>query len=147
MYSSQGQFESAKVWRAWNWILGGFTAVASGLAGVLTFAADELQSVSGVLALSAAVTAAVHATLKPDKKAERAKNSANEYLALQSAARRFLSIDVPSDDAALLKSTLQGLCDRANAINSSSDVIPEFAYGRAKRNIGRGGQTYAVDAQ
>lgn len=146
-YAAQGQFESAKAWRAWNWILGGFTTVASGVAGVLTFAADEVQALSGVLALTAAVTAAVHATLKPDKKAERAQGSANGYLALQSAARRFLFIDVPSSDLEYLRPMLHDLSERADAINHSADVIPGFAYARAKRNIARGGQTYAVDQQ
>jgi hypothetical protein len=144
-YSAQGQFEASKSWRTWNWLLGGFTAIASGMAGVLTFATDDLQTLSGILALVAAVAAAVHATLKPDKKAERGQRSANEYLQLQSTARKFLTIDVPTGPADQLRSSLDELSERADTINQSSDAIPRFAYKRAKKNMEVGGQTYEVD--
>lgn len=145
-YSAQGQFEASKSWRTWNWLLGGFTAISSGIAGVLTFAADNLQILSGILALVAAVTAAIHATLKPDKGAERAQKSANEYLQLQAAARRFLTIDVPVELTQTLRSGLEDLSTRADVINQSSDAIPRFAYKRAAKNIGEGGQSYEVDS-
>ncbi len=41
-WSSQGQFEAAKLWTVWNWISGGITAICSGVAGLLTFATDGL---------------------------------------------------------------------------------------------------------
>lgn len=144
-YSAQGQFESSKAWRVSNWLLGGLTAIASGVAGVLTFASDGLQIVSGGLALLAALTASIHATLKPDKKAERAQNSANEYLSIQSAARRFLTIDIPIGQFDQLREGLGELAKRADSINKSADAIPGFAYRRAQSNIDRGGQTYRVD--
>lgn len=147
MYSAQSQFESSKSWRTWNWILGGSTAAASGVAGVLTFATDSLQSLSGILALLAALVAAVHATLKPNKKAEHAQISANEYAAIQAAARRFLNVDIDTGELQDLRQTLESLADRAESANRSADVIPRFAYRRAKKNIQRGGQDYAVDTQ
>lgn len=145
-YSAQGQFEAAKSWRTSNWVLGGFTTASSGVAGVLTFAVDDLQTLSGVLALAAAVTAAVHATLRPDKKSERAQTSANDYLAVQSAARRLALLDIPEapTDA---RQMLESLASRVDAINKSADAIPKFAHKRGKRNIERGGQTYMVDDQ
>lgn len=144
-YSAQGQFEAGKTWRAWNWVLGGFTGAASGVSGVLTFAADGLQIVSGSLALAAAVTAAVHTTVKPDKKAEAAESSGNEYLAIQSAARRFQTIDVPAGEIHDLRPILEELASRSERANKSSNSIPKFAYGRAQKNIKQGGQSYAVD--
>lgn len=144
-YSAQGQFEAAKVWRTVNWILGGATSCASGVAGVLTFATEGLQVLAGALALTAAATAAVHATLRPEKRSERAEVSANEYLAIQGAARRFLNVDVPYEEPAGLRTYLDELARRAEAVNKSSDSIPGFAYRRAQGNLERGGQTYGAD--
>lgn len=145
-YSAQGQFEAAKAWRASNWVLGGCTTAASGVAGVLTFASDGLQTLSGILALTAAVTAAVHATLRPDKKSEKAQTSANEYLAIQSAARRLALLDIPAASINV-RTRLEALADRAEAVNKSADAIPKFAYNRGKKNIERGSQAYAVDGK
>lgn len=146
MYSAQGQFEASKAWRAWNWLLGGLTGAASGLAGVLTFATDGLQTLSGCLALAAAVTAAADTTTKPDKRAERAHASANEYLSIQAAVRKFQALDVPTKDLQDLRQTLDDLSARVDAVNKASDPIPGFGYKAAKRNITKGGQSYAVDA-
>lgn len=145
-HSAQGQFEAAKAWRASNWVLGGFTTASSGVAGVLTFASDGLQTLSGILALTAAVTAAIHATLRPDRKSEKAQTSANDYLAVQSAARRLALLDIPAAPTNV-REMLESLANRADVINKSADAIPKFAHNRGKKNIERGGQTYAVDAQ
>lgn len=145
MYSAQGQFEASKVWRVWNWLLGGLTGAASGLAGVLTFATDELQVLSGCLALAAAVTAAADTTTKPDKRAERAHASANEYLSIQAATRKFQLLDVPTRELHELRQMLDDFSARADAVNKASDPIPGFAYRKAGRNISKGGQSYAVD--
>lgn len=126
-------------------MLGGFTTASSGVAGVLTFASDELQTLSGILALTAAVTAATHATLRPDKKAEKAQTSANDYLALQSAARRLALLDIPAGEPNV-REMLETLAGKADAINQSADAIPKFANNRGRKNIEQGGQTYAVDA-
>lgn len=144
--SAQGQFEAAKAWRASNWMLGGFTTASSGVAGVLTFASDGLQTLSGILALAAAVTAATHATLRPDKKAEKAQTSANEYLAVQSAARRLAFLDIPAAPTNA-REMLEKLASKTDAINKSADAIPRFAYVRGQKNREQGGQTYAVDVE
>lgn len=146
MTSAQGQFEASKVWRVWNWLLGGFTGAASGLAGVLTFASDGLQTLSGCLALAAAVTAAADTTIKPDKRAERAHASANEYLSVQAAVRKFQTLDVPTKDFHSLRQLLDDHSARVDAVNKASDPIPRFAYNKASDNIAKGGQSYAVDA-
>lgn len=145
MYSAQGQFEASKSWRVWNWLLGGFTGAASGLAGVLTFATEGLQILSGCLALAAAATAAVDTTIKPDKRAERAQASANEYLSIQTAVRKFQMLDVPTKDLHDLRRMLDNFSARADSVNKASDPIPRFAYKKASQNIAKGGQSYDVD--
>lgn len=144
MFSAEGQIEASKMWTRLHWILGGGTAIASGVTAVLTFAAGDLQMLAGCLALLAAITAAVHVTLRPDKRAERAQADAARYKALQGAARRF-TIDLaarPLDDA---RTDLNILAAEVDAVNASADPIPGLAYWRAKKNIGNGGQTFQVD--
>lgn len=144
-WSAQGQFEAAKAWRTSNWALGGFTTAASGVSGVLAFATDTLQLMAGILAICAAVTAAVHTTLKPDKRAELAQAAGNDYLTLQGDARRLVNLDSPEGDPAALRRTLDSLARRQSEINHRADVTPGFAYKRAKENIEGGGQRYEVD--
>lgn len=145
-WSAQGQFEAAKAWRTSNWVLGGFTTASSGVAGVLAFATDTLQVVAGILAICAAITAAVHTTLKPDKRAELAQGAGNDYLTLQGDARRLLSLDSPQGDLDTLRKNLDSLAKRQSEINHRADVTPRFAYKRAKKNIDSGGQRYEVDS-
>lgn len=145
MYSAEGQIEASKAWTRLHWILGGGTAIASGVTAVLTFAAGGLQILAGSLALLAAIAAAIHVTLRPDKRAERAQANAARYKALQGAARR-LAIDVQAGPVDDLRSQLELLAEEMDAVNLSADPIPGFAYALAKKNIAAGSQTFEVDA-
>lgn len=146
VFSAQGQYEAAKVWRALHWALGVLTAALSTLAAVLTFATDA-QAASGILAVLAAIVAAVLTSGRPDKLAERAVAQGNDYTTLRNDARRVLHVQVPSDEISVLREALEGLAGRASDLDHTSDPIPRFAYNRAKRNIERdGGQQFEVDA-
>lgn len=146
VFSAQGQFEAAKVWRALHWTLGVLTAALSTLAAVLTFATDA-QAASGVLAVLAAIVAAVLTSSRPDRLAERAVSRGNDYTTLRNDARRVLHLQVSSDEVCVLREALEGLAGRASDLDHTSDPIPRFAYNRAKRNIERdGGQQFEVDA-
>jgi len=89
----------------------------------------------------------VHATLKPDKRAERAHSSATSYQSIQSAARRFRTIDVPHGALQELRPALDELAERADTVHQIADPIPGFAYRRAKRNVAESGETYEVDSR
>lgn len=146
VFSAQGQFEAAKVWRALHWTLGVLTAALSTLAAVLTFATDA-QVASGVLAVVAAIAAAILTSSRPDKLAERAAARGNDYTALRNDSRRLLHVQVPNDEIGVLRAALDGLAGRASDLDHTSDPIPRFAYNKAKRNIERdGGQQFEVDA-
>ena len=146
VFSAQGQYEAAKVWRALHWALGVLTAALSTLAAVLTFATDA-QAASGILAVLAAIAAAVLTSSRPDKLAERAVARGNDYTTLRNDVRRVLHVQVPSDEISVLREALEGLAGRASDLDHTSDPIPRFAYNRAKRNIERdGGQQFEVDA-
>ena len=146
VFSAQGQFEAAKVWRALHWTLGVLAAALSTLAAVLTFVTDA-QVASGTLAVVAAIAAAVLTSCRPDKLAERAVVRGNDYTTLRNDARRLLHVQVPNDDIRVLREALDELAVCASDLDHSSDLIPRFAYNKAKRNIERdGGQHFEVDA-
>lgn len=145
VFSAQGQYEAAKVWRAVHWTLGGLTSVISAFAAVLTFASDA-QMLCGVLAVVAALTAAVLTTSRPDRLAERAAARGNDYTALRNDVRRLLNVQAPSDSVSALRTALDGLAGRVSELDHAADPIPRFAYKAAKRNVeGDGGQTFVAD--
>lgn len=138
VFSAQGQFESAKVWRTVHWSLGGFVAVISALSAVLTFA-SEVQVLRGTLA--------VLTTCRPDRLAELAAARGNDYTALRNDARRLLHVRVQHDSIHVLRKTLDSIAGRVSGLDQEADPIPRFAYKAAKRNIeGDGGQTFSADA-
>lgn len=145
VYSAQGQFEAAKRWHITHWCLGGFAAASSAVSGVLTFATENLQVLAGVLAIAAALAAAVHTTMTPDKRAERAQVSGNDYTALRNDVRQFRDVRVKADPVEALKEELKNLAARASEIDHRADPIPRFAYKRAQENIAGGGQRFEVD--
>lgn len=145
IYSAQGQFEAAKVWRSLHWGLGAITAALSTTSAVITFASDA-QVLSGALAVLAAVAAAVLTGSQPDRLAERAQNSGNGYTTLRNDARRLRDIEVPAAPLSELRDLVAGLSGRASDLDHSADVIPRWAYVRAKRNIESDeGQVFQVD--
>lgn len=145
VYSAQGQFEAAKLWRIVHWSMGALTAAMSTLAAVITFASD-LQVASGVLAVLAAVAAAVLTGVRPDKLAERAQGSGNDYTSLRNDARRLRDILAPVDALPELRDALVQLAERASDLDHAADPIPRLAYWLAKCNIERDkGQQFEVD--
>lgn len=145
VYSAQGQFEAAKFWRKFHWTLGGLTALLSSAAAVLTFATD-LQVLSGVLAIVAAVVVAVLTGVRPGTLAERAQSTANGYTALRNDVRRFRDIRVAADPLEDLRDALEALASRAAELDASADPILRRHYARSKVNIERdGGQAFEVD--
>lgn len=120
--------------------------MASGLGGVLTFADGPWQYVAAALAMVAVASAAIHTTMKPDRKVEQCRASGNAYLAVQTAARRLHSIDlIEGADLGAAHDRLEALGSEKSRIDESSDVIPRRAYKRAKANIEKGGQRFEVD--
>lgn len=145
--SSQGQFEAAKMWRAIHWGLGALTAALSTTAAVITFASGS-QIASGVLAVLAAIAVSFLTGIRPDRLAERAQTSANDYIALRNDARRLRDIRVATDPLAELREALESLAEQAASIDQAADSIPRRGYLLAKRNIEQdGGQSFEVDGE
>ncbi|WP_369028999.1 SLATT domain-containing protein [Streptomyces adonidis] len=147
LFSAQGQFEQAKLWRLINLIIGVPAAILGAIAGGTSLAGSEWGNWPGYLALTAAALTATLTTVNASRRMTQAQSSGNAYLQLQTQARQFLAIDLvdmPKEDA---RTILQNLTNSRDELNKTADPPGRIAYWRAKRNISRGGQRYAVDRE
>ena len=147
LYSAQGQFEQAKLWRALNMILGVPAAALAAVSGGTALSNPDSTPVAGILALAAAALTATLTTVNASRRMTQAQTSANAYLALQTAARQFLTIDLMKlnyDDA---RTALKQLTVQRDELNNTADPPSAYARWRAKNTIIGGGQRYDVDSQ
>lgn len=144
-WSSQGQFEQAKSWRALNVWLGAPVAAMAAVSGALVLTSDELNILGGALALAAAAGGAVLTSVNPSARADRASSAANAYLEIQTAARQLRLIDLPTREATDARQDLSELTSRMEEQNKAADPISRRSYRRARKNIDGGGQTYRSD--
>jgi hypothetical protein len=144
-FSAQAQFEQAKYWRAVNLILGVPAAVLAAVAGATALASTTGRVPAGVIALVAAGLSAITTTLNAAQRTEQGQAAGNLYLALQSDARIAREADLPRQSFDEARAALADLRIRQDEINQSSALPARYAYGRAKKNIERGRQRYAID--
>jgi len=147
LYSAQGQFEQAKLWRALNMVLGVPAAALAAISGGTALSNPEASTVPGILALAAAALTATLTTVNASRRMTQAQTSANAYLALQTAARQLLTIDLAKlkyDDA---RTALNQLTVQRDELNNTADPPSAYARWRSGRTIAGGGQRYEVDTQ
>jgi hypothetical protein len=147
LHSAQGQFEQAKLWRALNMILGIPAAVLAAISGGTSLSSPHDGTIPGVLALLAAGLGATLTTVNASRRMTQAQASANAYLALQTAARQFLTIDLPKLSYDESRAELKRLSSQRDELNNTADPPSAYAYWRASRNLRRGGQDYEVDVE
>ncbi|WP_083889465.1 SLATT domain-containing protein [Nocardia pneumoniae] len=147
MYSAQGQFEQAKLWRSINLLVGIPAALLAAVSGATGLADAANRIVAAYLALGSAGLSALVTLLNGNRRTQQAHSAANAYLEVQTAARQRREIDLPVllfDEA---RAQLAELTARRDEINKTADIPSRFAYRRAGRNISGGGQTYAIDEE
>ncbi|UUA05222.1 MULTISPECIES: SLATT domain-containing protein [Streptomyces] len=145
MYSAQTQFETAKHWRGVHLMMGIPTSLLAAVAGTTALVESTGRIAAGILALVSAGISAVMTTVNAPLRMSHATGCANAYLEVQTAARQARTVDLPVlpvDEARLV---LAELTARRDEQNRAADPPGRRAYRRAQANIGRGGQTYAVD--
>lgn len=146
LWSAQGQFEQAKLWRLINLMLGvpaaGMAAVSGG-----TALAGDVGVWPGVLALAAAAFSATLTTVNASRRMTQAQASANAYLQLQTAARQFLVVDLVDMSREDARDTLRNLTNTRDELNKTADPPGRLAYRLSGRNINSGGQSYGVDGE
>jgi hypothetical protein len=146
LYSAQGQFEQAKLWRLLNLVLGVPAAALAAVSGG-TGLAGHGGAVPGVLALIAAGFGATLTTVNASRRMTQAQASANAFLQLQTAARQFVTIDLADlsrDDA---RDALRNLTNSRDELNKTADPPSRYAYWLSQRNIDNGGQDYEADRE
>jgi hypothetical protein len=145
LYSAQGQFESAKLWRAVNYLLGAPAAILAAISGGTGLHNPGNGTVPAILALLAAAFGTALTTLNPSRRMTHAQSSANAYLALQTRARQLLTIDIASMDRDKARDELRQLTVARDELNNTADPPSRYAWWRAQRNIKGGEQGYEVD--
>lgn len=154
-YSSQSQFEQAKIWRTVNMWLGAPAAVLAALGGSAILSAREGEIVGiptsvlgGVLALGAAALSAILTTINASRRQTQSQSAGNAFLQLQTASRQFATIDIQKHNYEDARDTLTSLTTSRDELNKTADVPSKVAFRRAQRNIiHSGGQDYAVDTE
>ncbi|WP_082976213.1 SLATT domain-containing protein [Nocardia sp. 852002-20019_SCH5090214] len=147
MYSAQGQFEQAKLWRGINLLVGIPAALLAAVSGATGLADAANRVIAAYLALGSAGLGALVTLLNGNRRTQQAHGAANAYLEVQTAARQLREIDLPVLPFDEARTQLAELTARRDEINKTADIPSRFAYRRAGRNISGGGQTYAIDEQ
>ncbi|MFE2681865.1 SLATT domain-containing protein [Streptomyces mirabilis] len=145
MWSGQGQFEQAKIWRGANLTLGTPATALAAIAGAASLVSTAGRYWAAAAALISAALSAVMTSLGLARRIEQAQTAANAYLALQQDARVFYEVDLPTMEYDEARATLGELIARQQEVNKSAPIPAKRAYRRARKNISAGGQSYAVD--
>lgn len=143
MYASETQFEFAKRWRGIDRLVGSFSAGVAAIAGVGGLSHVFSIQLVGLIAIVAAFSGAVAASIGAPQTKQKASFSANAYRSLQQDVRIFLTIDLMVLDEHEAEAALKKLVERLQQLNQES-VIPRSAkaWQRAKRQIESGSQSY-----
>ncbi|MFG2235103.1 SLATT domain-containing protein [Streptomyces sp. NPDC048723] len=144
LWSAQGQFEQAKLWRLINLMLGVPAATLAAISGGTALGGD-LGIWPGVLALISAALSATLTTVNASRRMTQAQASANAYLQLQTAARQFLTIDLADTNREDARDALRNLTNTRDELNKTSDPPGRLAYKKSSKNISGGGQSYTAD--
>jgi hypothetical protein len=144
-YASETQFEFAKRWRRADRWVGGIAAALAAVAGVGGLSNVFSARWAGLIAVLAALTGAIAASLGAPQTKEKASVAANAYMALQQDARIFLHIDLGRLDETAAREGLQKLVDRLQQLNRESVIPSTRAWRLAKKQIEAGSQTYEAE--
>jgi len=145
-FSAQAQFETAKSWARWNFILGVPASVFGLFSGGAAFTEAFPVWVVGGGALIGAALAGILTVIGAERRATRAKTCANTFHDIQDEARRLLLINLASMNPDEGHAALMALCDRYSETRHAADAPARRFYNRAKKNITAGGQQFAIDA-
>jgi hypothetical protein len=146
IYSSETQFEYAKRWRRVDRLIGALAAVIAAVAGVGGLSNLMSAKWVGLIAILAAVTGAIAASIGAPQTKEKSAFSANAYRALQQDARIFITVDAEILSYEEARSKLEELVSRLQKLNAESEIPSNKAFKRAKKQIdSEEHQNYKVD--
>lgn len=144
LFSAKAHFASAPLWRWMHILLGLPAAIGAGIAGVSAF--KDQTMIAGAISIGVAALTSISTFLNPGDRASAHTAAGNSYLSLRNQARIFRTIELLSTDSAeSVKPRLLKISERRDDLNSSSPLIPNWAYRKAKKRIEAGEAEYAVD--
>jgi len=146
-YSSQSQFAQAKLWQSVNLVVGLPAALLAAISGGTALAGLVGKDAAAAMALGAAAFAALALTLNASERARQSHASANAYLALLGAARRLRTVGLNGRPFEEARAELDDLARRHDETNQAAPIPSRWAFWRGRKNVERGGTTYAVDKQ
>jgi sensor histidine kinase regulating citrate/malate metabolism len=156
VYSSQSQFEQAKIWRALNIWLGAPAALAAALAASAILGGSEQtilfgmrgHTLAGLLALLSAALSSILTTVNASRRTTQCQASGNAFLQLQTEARQLILVDLKHLNFEEARERLESITNSRNELTKTADPAGRYAYWKSKRNIEKqGGQTYEVDTE
>jgi hypothetical protein len=156
VYSSQSQFEQAKIWRALNIWLGAPAAVAAALAASAILSGSDQtmlfgirgHTLAGLLALLSAALSSILTTVNASRRTTQSQASGNAFLQLQTEVRQLILVDLKHLNFEEARERLESITNSRNELTKTADPAGRYAYWKAKRNIEKqGGQTYEVDTE
>lgn len=144
-WSSQNQFEQGKFWRGCNLALG-VPASILGLASGGAAITELLPAwIVGTATLTAAALTGIMTVLSAERRAHRAQTCANAFHDIQDDARRMLLMDLRTMNVNTARGELRILTDRYSETRHTADAPAGWFYRKARKNLRRGGQSFAID--
>lgn len=144
-WSCQNQFEQGKFWRGCNLVLG-VPASILGLASGGAAITDLFPAwIVGSATLRAAALTGIMTVLSAERRAQRAQTCANAFHDIQDDARRMLLVDLRTMDVNTARGELRVLTDRYSETRHTADAPAGWFYRKARKNLRRGGQSFAID--
>jgi hypothetical protein len=149
LYSSKGNFTTARFWSSFHLWIGIPMVLMSAVAGASALAQfDKNHFVAGILSILIAALSGVMTFLNPNAKAGAHLNAGNKYDSLMNKARIFWSIDCWQDESEqVLTEKLKYISEQKDNLNQTCPQPPKWAYKIAKRGIEAGEGDYKVDRQ
>jgi hypothetical protein len=144
LYSARGHFEASRGWTLAHYWIGVPTTLLAATAGASALSHET--TVAGVIAIAVAALTALSTFLNPSKRAQQHQSAGAAFNEVRSGARILREIDLEAgkDDRSIAES-LKQLAARRDELNKASPGIPRWAFERARRGIGAGEASYAVD--
>lgn len=147
LYSAKGHFVAASFWSYFHLGIGIPIVIMSAIAGLSILSQfDKSKIIVGVLTLIVTGLSALMTFLNPNGRSNTHLNGGNSYDALNNKVRIFRTIDCyreKSDE--VLTEKLKYFSEQKDKLNTSSPLIPWFAYQLAKKGIERGEADFSVD--
>lgn len=144
LYSARGHFEASRVWTKAHYWIGVPTSILAAIAGASALSHET--TVAGVIGITVAALTALSTFLNPSKRAQQHQAAGAAFNEVRNRARVLREIDIQAgQDEVRLAESLKQLGAHRDELNKASPGIPRWAFERARRGIGAGEASYAVD--